>query len=69
MSSSSPLANGHAPAIASSSRTSPTPEADEDDGLEIQPDELLAEEDPLHDGNGGLNDGYVALHYTLLYIC
>ncbi|KAK3634054.1 chloride channel [Elasticomyces elasticus] len=47
--------NGSPPAIASSSRSSPTEEEEEhsEDGLDIQRDELLAEEDPLHE-NGQL---------------
>ncbi|KAK3671966.1 chloride channel [Recurvomyces mirabilis] len=48
MSSSSPHLDGHAPALASSSRTSPDHDDDSDDGFEIQPDELL-EDDPLHE--------------------
>lgn len=61
-SSSDRSANANAPAIASSSRTSPTDEHGSDDGLEIQNEELLAE-DPLH--NGGLDGTYVILEINL----
>lgn len=56
MSSLSPNQNGHA----SSSRSplnSSSPDIEEDeDGLEVQRDELLAQEDPLHE-ESGLNEG------------
>ena len=53
MSSPSSSQSGHAPALASSSRTppsaSPAEDSQSDDGLEIENDELLATEDPLHE--------------------
>jgi hypothetical protein len=62
MSSSSSNQSGHAPAIASSSRSQLTPSPGEDDfsddGLDIGNEELLAD-DPLH-GDGHLNERYIA---------
>ncbi len=62
MSSLSQHNNGPPPAIASSSRSSLTEEGDNsDDGLDRERDELLNEEDPLHE-NGQLDRGFVYMH-------
>ncbi len=59
MSSLSQYSNGPPPAIASSSRSSLTEEGDNsDDGLDRERDELLNEEDPLHE-DGQSNQGFV----------
>ncbi|KAK5118351.1 hypothetical protein LTR62_002864 [Meristemomyces frigidus] len=49
MSSSSPHFDDHAPALASSSRTSPVSEDESDNGLDLRAGELLAGEDPLYE--------------------
>ena len=68
MSSSSSNQSGHAPALASSSRTplsaSPVEGDHSDDGLEIQDEELLAE-DPLRE-SGGLNERFVRCSESLM---
>ena len=62
MSSLSQYNNGSPPAIASSSRSSLAEDRDNsDDGLDRERDELLNEEDPLHE-NGQLDRGFVYTH-------